>query len=114
MCHITVLLAPLLICYDVFLNPRQQSQKVFLLSHSPIQDVAVIGVPDIKMAGDELPHAYVVANQRKITSDAIKSIVKDNLASHKQLRRGVIAPGGCTGNQGKAIMVGLAVVSYIM
>lgn len=70
------------------LEPAPAESEGLLLSHSPIQDVAVIGVPDIKMAGDELPHAYVVANQRKITSDAIKSIVKDNLASHKQLRRG--------------------------
>ncbi|KAI2759488.1 hypothetical protein DTO006G1_5393 [Penicillium roqueforti] len=61
-----------------------------LLSHSLIQDVAVIGVPDVNMAGNELPRAYVVANQSKITEDAIKSFIKDNLASHKQLRGGVI------------------------
>ena len=61
-----------------------------LLSHSLIKDVAVIGVPDVQMAGNDLPRAYVVADQSKITEDAIKSFVRDNLTSHKQLRGGVI------------------------
>ncbi|KGO43052.1 protein of unknown function DUF4009 [Penicillium expansum] len=61
-----------------------------LLSHSLIKDIAVIGVPDVQMAGNDLPRAYVVADQSKITEDAIKSFVRDNLTSHKQLRGGVI------------------------
>lgn len=61
-----------------------------LLSHSSIPDVTVIGVPDINMARKGLPRAYVVVDQGRITPGAIKSFVKDNLASHKRLRGGVI------------------------
>lgn len=64
--------------------------ECLLLSHSLIQDVAVIGVPDANMARNKLPRAYVDADQSIIAEEAIKSIVKVNLASHKQLRGGII------------------------
>jgi len=50
----------------------------------------VIGVPDPSGSGNELPRAYVVADKSKISEQEIKDYVKENLASHKQLRGGVV------------------------
>jgi 4-coumarate--CoA ligase len=61
-----------------------------LLSHDKILDAAVIGVPDPDGSGNELPRAYVVADQTKIDESEIKAFVKDHLAQHKQLRGGVV------------------------
>lgn len=58
-----------------------------LLSHPLIDDVAVIGVPG---EGTEVPRAYVVADQNKISESDIKNIIKDKLAPYKQLRGGVV------------------------
>ncbi|OGM48966.1 hypothetical protein ABOM_003202 [Aspergillus bombycis] len=63
--------------------------EALLLSHSYIQDAAVVGVPDPDIEGNEHPRAYVVADQSQITEAMIKDFVKANLASHKQLRGGV-------------------------
>ena len=41
-------------------------------------------------SGNELPRAYVVADKNAVNEDDIKNYVKDGLASHKQLRGGVI------------------------
>jgi 4-coumarate--CoA ligase len=64
--------------------------EALLLSHPLITDAAVIGVPAPDGSGNELPRAYVVADQSRISEDDIKAHVKKNLAQHKQLRGGVI------------------------
>lgn len=64
--------------------------EALLLSHSHIRDAAVVGVPDPVMEGNELPRAYVVADPSEVTETMIKGFVKANLASHKQLRGGVV------------------------
>lgn len=50
----------------------------------------MIGVPAPDGSGNELPRAYVVADKKAIGEDDIKNYVKSQLASHKQLRGGVI------------------------
>jgi 4-coumarate--CoA ligase len=64
--------------------------EALLLSHDKILDAAVIGIPDPNGSGNELPRAYVVADQAKIDAEEIKKFVKENLAQHKQLRGGVV------------------------
>jgi 4-coumarate--CoA ligase len=56
------------------------------MSHPDIQDAAVIGV---EAQDTEVPRAYVVADREKMTEEMIKAFVKENMASHKQLRGGV-------------------------
>lgn len=58
----------------------------FLLSHALIEDAAVIGVPG---EDTEVPRAYVVADQSKISAEQIQKLVKEKLAAYKQLRGGV-------------------------
>lgn len=61
-----------------------------LLAHPQILDAAVIGVPDAD-GTNEVPRAYVVvADRAKTTEEAIKRYVRENAASHKQLRGGVV------------------------
>jgi acyl-coenzyme A synthetase/AMP-(fatty) acid ligase len=50
----------------------------------------VIGVADPQSAGNEVPRAYIVADASQISVADVKSWVKSSLASHKQLRGGVI------------------------
>lgn len=64
--------------------------EAHLIAHDKILDAAVIGVPAPDGSGNELPRAYVVANKDAISEDAIRKYVKDAMASHKQLRGGVI------------------------
>lgn len=64
--------------------------EAHLIAHPKILDAAVIGVPAPDGSGNELPRAYVVADKKAIGEDDIKNYVKSQLASHKQLRGGVI------------------------
>ncbi|KAL4821602.1 hypothetical protein BDW67DRAFT_180288 [Aspergillus spinulosporus] len=65
----------------------------FLLTHASVADVAVVGAPDPEAPGNELPRAYVVIKAGSRVSEAeLKEYVKSNLASHKQLRGGVLDP----------------------
>jgi 4-coumarate--CoA ligase len=61
--------------------------EALLISHPDIADAAVIGV---EAEGTEVPRAYVVADQKKMSAEKIASYVKENVASYKQLRGGVI------------------------
>lgn len=63
--------------------------EALLLSHDDILDVAVIGV-ETDDGTSEVPRAYVVADSRKITGEQIVEWVKGRVASHKQLRGGVV------------------------
>ncbi|KAF2460313.1 4-coumarate-CoA ligase [Lineolata rhizophorae] len=58
-----------------------------LLSHELIKDAAVIGIDTEET---EVPRAYVVADKEKVSEEDIKAFVKNNAASHKQLRGGVV------------------------
>ena len=61
--------------------------EALLISHPDIADAAVIGVDG---GGTELPRAYVVADKKKISEAQIQDFVRDNAATHKQLRGGVV------------------------
>ncbi|KAF2258244.1 4-coumarate-CoA ligase-like protein [Lojkania enalia] len=63
--------------------------EALLLSHEEILDAAVIGV-ETEDGTNEVPRAYVVADQKKIGTEAIVEFVKGKVASHKQLRGGVV------------------------
>jgi len=63
--------------------------EALLLNHDDILDAAVIGV-DADGGTNEIPRAYVVADKAKISGQQIVEYVKKNVASHKQLRGGVI------------------------
>jgi len=62
--------------------------EAFLLSHSAIQDAAVVGKKD-DYAG-ELPTAFVVIKDKhKLTEDEIHDFINQKVASHKRLRGGI-------------------------
>ncbi|KAF3052706.1 hypothetical protein E8E11_008297 [Didymella keratinophila] len=63
--------------------------EALLLSHEDILDAAVIGV-DADGGTNEVPRAYVVADKNKVSGKQIQEWVKKNVASHKQLRGGVV------------------------
>ncbi|KAG9205350.1 hypothetical protein G6514_008929 [Epicoccum nigrum] len=63
--------------------------EALLLNHDDILDAAVIGV-DADGGTNEVPRAYVVADKAKISGQQIVKYVKENVASHKQLRGGVV------------------------
>jgi 4-coumarate--CoA ligase len=63
--------------------------EALLLNHPDILDAAVIGV-DVDDGTNEVPRAYVVADQEKISAEGIREYVKRNVAGHKQLRGGVV------------------------
>jgi 4-coumarate--CoA ligase len=61
--------------------------EALLISHPDILDAAVIGV---ELEGTEAPRAYIVADQNKMSVEKVIQFVKDNVASYKQLRGGVV------------------------
>lgn len=61
--------------------------EALLLGHPLILDAAVIG---IEGDGTELPRAYIVADQKKLSENEVKDYVKERVANYKQLRGGVI------------------------
>jgi 4-coumarate--CoA ligase len=63
--------------------------EALLLNHPYILDAAVIGI-DTDDGTNEVPRAYVVADKTKISGQKIVEYVKANVASHKQLRGGVV------------------------
>ncbi|KAF2131187.1 4-coumarate-CoA ligase-like protein [Dothidotthia symphoricarpi CBS 119687] len=63
--------------------------EAVLLSHPDILDAAVIGI-ETDDGTNEVPRAYVVADQKKIGESEIVEFVRQNVASHKQLRGGVV------------------------
>ena len=63
--------------------------EALLINHPDISDAAVIGV-DTEDGTNEVPRAYVVADAKKISGQQIMEYVKKNVASHKQLRGGVV------------------------
>jgi 4-coumarate--CoA ligase len=63
--------------------------EALLLNHPEILDAAVIGI-DTEDGTNEVPRAYVVADSKKISGQQIVEYVKKNVASHKQLKGGVI------------------------
>ncbi|KAL9952226.1 hypothetical protein ACROYT_G039448 [Oculina patagonica] len=74
-----------LIKYKGFQVPPAELEAL-LITHPNIDDVAVIGVPDLK-AG-ELPKAFVV-RRGDVTPDEIIKFVAERVAPHKKLRGGV-------------------------
>ncbi|KAL9952216.1 hypothetical protein ACROYT_G039437 [Oculina patagonica] len=74
-----------LIKYKGFQVPPAELEAL-LITHPNIDDVAVIGVPDLK-AG-ELPKAFVV-RRTDVTPDEIIKFVAGRVAPHKRLRGGV-------------------------
>ena len=64
--------------------------EAMLISHDGIVDAAVIGVWDERLQ-TEVPRAYVVAKRDGVPSaEEVKAFIKDNMATHKQLRGGVV------------------------
>lgn len=61
--------------------------EALLLNHADIMDAAVIGV---EAEGTEVPRAYVVADENKISAEQIQEYVKSNVADYKRLRGGVV------------------------
>ncbi|KAI1265733.1 acetyl-CoA synthetase-like protein [Xylariaceae sp. FL1019] len=62
--------------------------EAILLSHPHVLDAAVIGIPG---EGTEVPRAYVVADQEKVSANGlIEWFSKQGLSSSKKLRGGVV------------------------
>ena len=64
--------------------------EAVLLGHPSIVDCAVIGLKPPPNSDAELPRAYVVRREgTSITEDEVKGLIKERLASYKQLTGGV-------------------------
>lgn len=74
-----------LIKYKGFQVPPAELEAL-LITHPNIDDVAVIGVPDVESG--ELPKAFVV-RRGNVTSEEIKNFVAKKVPPHKKLRGGV-------------------------
>lgn len=60
--------------------------EALLLSHPKVNDVAVIGIPDL--VSGELPKAFVV-RRGDVTSEELKQFVASKVPPEKKLRGGV-------------------------
>ncbi|CAG5156585.1 uncharacterized protein ALTATR162_LOCUS4382 [Alternaria atra] len=63
--------------------------EAVLLSHPDVLDAAVIGV-GTEDGVNEVPRAYVVVGDGKISKEQITEFVKSKVAGHKRLRGGVV------------------------
>lgn len=76
-----------LIKYKGFQVPPAELESV-ILTHSDVQDCAVIGIPD-ELAG-EVPRGYVVLkNDKNVKENDIAKYIENKVAPHKKLRGGV-------------------------
>ena len=58
-----------------------------LRSHPGIADAAVIGIPDERSG--EVPRAFIVLKDSKLTENEVKNFVSEKVSEHKQLAGGV-------------------------
>lgn len=58
--------------------------------HPSILESAVVGIPDDKLEGNDLPCAYVVRKDPSLTAEEVKQYVVDNTSDFKRLRGGVV------------------------
>ncbi|KAJ9590143.1 hypothetical protein L9F63_016728, partial [Diploptera punctata] len=58
-----------------------------LRSHPGVTDAAVIGIPDERKG--EVPRAYIVLKDSKLSESEVKKFVSDKVSEHKQLAGGV-------------------------
>ena len=74
--------------------------EAVLLGHDEILDAGVVGIPDPRIPGNEIPRAFVVRKlgRNPITDEEVKAYVRNKLALHKQLRGGVKFIGGIPRN----------------
>lgn len=64
--------------------------EAVLIAHDQIRDAGVIGIPDPRIPGNEIPRGFVVRKPGHYLSEhEIKEHVRNQLAGHKQLRGGV-------------------------
>ena len=65
--------------------------EAVLLGHPSIVDCAVIGLRPPPNSDAELPRAYIVRREgTSITEEEVRGLIKERLASYKQLTGGVI------------------------
>jgi 4-coumarate--CoA ligase len=63
--------------------------EAVLLSHAYVLDAAVIGV-SVDGGTSEVPRAYVVAEEGRVSADEVVRFVGERVAGYKQLRGGVV------------------------
>ncbi|XP_066249954.1 luciferin 4-monooxygenase-like [Euwallacea similis] len=76
-----------LIKYNAFQVAPAELEAI-LINHPKISDAGVVGLPD-RNAG-ELPLAFVVKNNEKLTEKEVQEYVQGLVSPHKRLRGGVI------------------------
>jgi 4-coumarate--CoA ligase len=72
------------------LELRPAELEALLNRHPNILDSAIIGLPDDKLEGNDLPCAYVVRKNPLLTAEEVKQYVSENASDFKQLRGGVV------------------------
>ncbi|KAJ4444147.1 hypothetical protein ANN_05936 [Periplaneta americana] len=58
-----------------------------LRSHPHIEDAAVVGIPDERSG--EIPKAFVVPKEKKISEEEVKKFVAEKVSDYKHLKGGV-------------------------